>query len=512
MIIRPGTIVKDYKSEYIIEKVIGEGGFGYVYKAKNTTDGLTYAVKTMQYTFEDDSKLVAFQNEIKMATQVSSPNVITYKFTHDGTIFPELPPYIIMEYANQGTLTDILKSKKIQGMFLENKELIEMFIQLSNGMLTINEKLVHRDIKPDNILVHNSKLKITDFGLSKLAGERTRTMSFKGYGTLKYIAPEAWNSDKNTIQMDIYSMGIVFYELATLQHPYNVINENDISLWKDAHLYTAPINPKAINKQVSPTIASLIIKMLEKSTSKRFSNWDEIIKYLAVSKDEKSDTDGIIENMINTRLTVDSSIQKEKAATELKNKENSDFCKLVKYQYDVAIHNPLKEFIDRFNSQYPSGKIRLESIKSYNEKFLGDTIYLVSGKQIKLTIKAILDEDFYREREYRDIFGEIVRRKQLEMPLLRGRKILAWGGLYTDEQTGFNILLLEKPEEIYGEWILMENTNSGLSRDQRPEPFGFELSELEEEIGYVGAMHIYNTNTSMFDMGKFYKYIGQYNY
>lgn len=83
-------------------------------------------------------------------------------------------------------------------------------------MIAINAELVHRDIKPENILVSNDVLKISDFGLAKIASESTRTMSFKGYGTIPYIAPEAWNSDKNTIQMDIYSMGIVFYELATL--------------------------------------------------------------------------------------------------------------------------------------------------------------------------------------------------------------------------------------------------------------------------------------------------------
>jgi eukaryotic-like serine/threonine-protein kinase len=511
MIIKPGTIIKDENSEYVIEEVIGEGGFGFVYKVKNMTNGLIYAVKTVSTSFQDDSKLEAFQNEIKMAIQITSPNVINYIFAHDGTAFPELPPYIIMDYANQGTLTNILKKQKLSGNFFDNSQLLEMFIQLSNGMSSINAKLVHRDIKPDNILVDNSQLKITDFGLSKVAGERTRTMSFKGYGTLKYIAPEAWNNDKNTIQMDIYSMGIVFYELTTLQHPYKVVNDGDVSLWKEAHLYCIPDNPKNINRNISPTIASLIMKMLEKSTPKRFANWDEIMQYLATDKTEKSDIDGIINSMLNSRLQKDTTFQKEKTEEERKKKENADFCKLVKYQYNASIFSFLHKFIDNFNSKYPNGNIRLESNNNYNnEKMIKNTIKLVSGRVLEIEIIALLESDFIRTREYND-FGEIRKRTKIEMPLLNTRKVLAWGRLYTQEQTGFNIFLLEKTGEIYGEWVLMENTNSGLSRSRRPEPFGFDLSELEKEINLVKVTHIYNSKIFPLDINKFYEYIFKYN-
>ena len=93
-----------------------------------------------------------------------------------------------------------------------------MFLQLASGMKHINSILVHRDIKPDNILIVDDVLKITDFGLAKYAEATTRSVTFKGYGTKEYCAPEVCKNEKNTIYMDIYSMGIVFYEIATLKY------------------------------------------------------------------------------------------------------------------------------------------------------------------------------------------------------------------------------------------------------------------------------------------------------
>lgn len=118
-----------------------------------------------------------------------------------------------------GTLTSLIENQKKTGVQFEKAFLLNVFAQLAEGMREISKFLVHRDIKPDNILICNGKMKISDFGLSKLAGENTRTLTFKGYGSTKYVAPEAWNNDKNTIQMDIYSMGIVFYELAFYLFP-----------------------------------------------------------------------------------------------------------------------------------------------------------------------------------------------------------------------------------------------------------------------------------------------------
>lgn len=223
MIITIGSKVKDGEGNtYTLTEELGHGGFGCVYKAECEADKSVYAVKTLLYSFGDEVTAASFKNEVKISSEVSGEHVIHYIYAHDGDEYPELPPYIIMEYAEGGTLADQIEERKKTNSPYSKEELRNLFLQLVDGMKSINKKLVHRDIKPENILICNGICKITDFGLAKVASESTRTMSFKGYGTLQYIAPEAWKSEKNTIQMDIYSMGIVFYELALLDYPYDI--------------------------------------------------------------------------------------------------------------------------------------------------------------------------------------------------------------------------------------------------------------------------------------------------
>lgn len=188
-------------------------------------------------SFFDKSSENAFKNEIQAALEVSGDNVIRYEFAHTGEKYPELPPYIIMEYANNGTLRDIINQRKRTKSFYSTEELFGIFRQLANGMNDINSLLVHRDIKPENILLCGSVLKITDLGLSKVAVEKTRTITFKGGGTPLYMSSEAWDFSKNTIQMDIYSKGIIFYELAALEYPYSPMPRTQEDA-KNLHMYS----------------------------------------------------------------------------------------------------------------------------------------------------------------------------------------------------------------------------------------------------------------------------------
>ena len=274
MFLTVGIAVKDNNgNSYLLDEIIGRGGFGYVFRAHREKDNKVFAVKTSFPSFDDSSLAQAFKNEIRAALKVVGDNVIHYEYVHDGDSFPEYPPYIIMEYADGGTLKDTLEKRRACRKLLTNDELSSIFIQLAKGMRVINEQLIHRDVKPDNILLCDGVLKISDFGLSKVVAEQTRSFSFKGGGTPLYMAPEAWDYSKNTIQMDIYSMGIVFYELATLQYPYLLPKDCTTDDCKSAHLYSSIQSLPSRNANLSPHLVSIINRMLEKSTRRRFSSW-----------------------------------------------------------------------------------------------------------------------------------------------------------------------------------------------------------------------------------------------
>jgi serine/threonine protein kinase len=504
MIIKPGTIIYDNdKNKYIIIDSEGTGGFASVFKIERENDKSIYALKTLLESYSDDKLLRGLINEANLATNIIHQNVIKYLFFHDGSMFNELPPYIIMEYANQGTLWEIIQKQSAKKEFLPNNELRQYFNDLINGMEVINAKLIHRDIKPKNILIKDDILKISDFGLSKIVEEKTRTLSFKGFGTAEYAAPECWKNDKNTIKMDIYSMGVVFFELATLQHPLKINNTNESINWQDVHLFQAPQKPEKINTNITPVFSQVILKMLEKDTSKRFNNWGEIRDELRKESLPKTNNTVLIDTMLKRRLDIDSKIQAEQLEKQKRETEIEEFKKIVNYQFVKDIIEPLGNLIKEFNVHYLNGKIQLQ-LEGKNKC----RIRLVSGRLLILEINELIDEDFYR-RVVIDDYGRQSSTMRLERPLFNKKKIMAWGCLRNQYGKGFNILLIEKEGEVYGEWVILWNTNSGLGNRRPVEPFAFDFFEIEKEIKYVGMMHACRTQVKNFQIDDFVKFLDE---
>lgn len=114
MIITIGSRVKDRDGEtYLLTEELGHGGFGCVYKAVRDKDKAIYAVKTLLYSFANEDAVHSFKNEIALSERIAGENVVHYEYAHDGEEYPELPPYIIMEYANGGTLREKLEERKV---------------------------------------------------------------------------------------------------------------------------------------------------------------------------------------------------------------------------------------------------------------------------------------------------------------------------------------------------------------------------------------------------------------
>lgn len=505
MIITEGSIVyNDKEKELIVERFIGSGSFGDVYYVTDTDKNTAYALKTIRNPF-DSTLYKAFINEGKLATEIDHKNVIKYHFFHDGTIYDSLPPYILMEYAEGGTLYDMLYKNIENSRFFENNELKSLFTDLINGMEAINSKLVHRDIKPDNILIDNGVLKITDFGLSKVVAEGTRTSTFKGFGCIQYLAPEGWNFSKNTIQMDIYSMGIVFYEMACFKHPFNV-DSNDIRDWEQAHLYQAAEPISRINSEISPIIDQMISHMIAKKQSERFKDWQSIREFLQRDNLPETKNSSIIDEALTIRLERIKKNEEKRLEEERKQKEIDDYINVIKYQFTETVINPLLEFSEEFNKKAGNN---LFTTRITNDGFR--LTFGVSGSaDVVISLVPILERDFYRKRQVND-HGRRVTVTELEIPKYQNRKLMAWGFVRGSDGRGFNLLLVENKDEEYGSWYTLTNYNHITVRSQRlPEPFPFELNELEKEIRLIRAVHIYRTEDRVLNIDIIKKFIAEY--
>ena len=522
MLITIGSKVKDKEGNtYRLTEELGHGGFGCVYKAVCDADNKIYAVKTLLYSFGDEATANSFKNEVKLSSEVSGEHVIKYIYAHDGDEYPELPPYIIMEYAEGGTLSDLIEDRRRNNNPYSKEELVALFRQLVSGMSSINSKLVHRDIKPENILICNDTCKITDFGLAKIASESTRTMSFKGYGTLQYIAPEAWKSDKNTIQMDIYSMGIVFYELATLDYPYD-LTSNDIDAYRNAHLFSRIKGTNDLKNILGPDIASIIVTMLEKPTQKRFKSWEEIEKQLGNPSLESSGNLGnIVSLAIEKKIETDTKRQQKIEEENKARKEKEEFCNIVKAQFESII----VDFFERFSEEY---NVHLSG--NDNCKFESNTrgyqsleqfsyhLTIPSVTNISIRCKVILPNSFSRTVDVDRVYGYSFgygpgygKREYIYTPQYKNKNIMGWVEIENSTGLGFNLWLVQT-EDLYGDWYILKNRNNGIHVTQyepKKEPFAFKLDELDEALKGISAFSLYSSDVELFDEQKFAAIVGQ---
>jgi eukaryotic-like serine/threonine-protein kinase len=235
-----GQVVAGPNGEsYKLSDFLGRGAFGEVYRGVGEVTGTVIAVKLLRLgELSDETSRAALLNEIRAAQQIEHPNVVRVLHIDNGSI-PGLGPYACMEYVSGGNLARLLRAQAQAGTPVPLPRALEMMIDISQGVRAINQKLIHRDIKPDNILVEGKTLKIGDFGISKFVDESTRLQTFKGGQHVAYMAPEGWMNDRNTFKIDVYAVGLVFFEILTARHPLiaKVKDQGNMRHWQDVHLY-----------------------------------------------------------------------------------------------------------------------------------------------------------------------------------------------------------------------------------------------------------------------------------
>jgi len=462
--------------QFELTDYLGAGAFGEVYRAEEKESGYIAAVKLLPLSgIQDPSVKQALLNEAQLATQISHPNVVAVLHVGEHS---DLGPYVLMEYVPGQTLERFLNARLAAHSNVSLGNAIEIMLHIAQGARAINEKLVHRDIKPDNIIISGNSLKIADFGISKLVAARTRTFTFKGGGPIRYMAPEAWQSQENTPKMDIYSVGLVFHEIFTLQHPLmrSVTDPSRIEAWRHAHLFEAPQDIRSMRADIPRPLAQLLSRMVAKRPADRPA-WDEVIAVLSssvVESEELEDINSIVEKAISRNNRV------ERA-------------RLVREQ-EIAATQDIERLYESSFKQLISGWDNV--VELFNAGFQGGTI---QKRQLRASVSFQ-----YVLPNASSIYVHLFPRKETDIKIT-GSTLIGGGVVGIDGAVSASLLLLkDSPEDLYGRWlaclvklmvaVVPQQALAHLSRRPPAEPFGFQCdTDFYEHIRYAGghATHIF---------------------
>lgn len=266
-----------FDSRYEIISEMGRGGMGAVFKAHDRVLKEIVALKTLRNSSVIDEKnLQRFKWEIKMARKISHPNVV--RIHHLG--YFEGTYYISMELIYGITLKEQIHA----GRDLPMDKKLDILVQISDALGAVHSlKIIHRDVKPQNILLDKDyRVKLVDFGISRISDMQGVTDTGEVMGTPEYMAPEQIKK-KIDHRSDIYSLGIVMYEFLTGELPFT--GDSPISILM-AHLKTDPLPPQTIVPDIGEGLQRIVLRCLEKSPSKRYQSMSELANDLLAFKQE----------------------------------------------------------------------------------------------------------------------------------------------------------------------------------------------------------------------------------
>jgi serine/threonine protein kinase len=283
-----GSTISHYK---ILEK-LGEGGMGVVYKAQDTKLDRLVALKFLpQHVSASDQDKARFIQEAKAAAALNHPNICTIYGVEESSFVPqggtsadgrEGQMFIEMEFVEGQTLRD-------KGMNVPLKQSIEIGIQLADGLAAAHEKgIVHRDIKPENIMLQkDGRVRIMDFGLAKLKSATRLTKAGSTVGTTGYMSPEQVQGMESDHRSDIFSLGVILYELFSGQSPFKGVHETAIN-YEIVNVDPDPIS--TVKPDIAPELDGVILECLAKEQSERYQSVAEVAKELRRYKRESSRT------------------------------------------------------------------------------------------------------------------------------------------------------------------------------------------------------------------------------
>ena len=260
---------KRLDGRYEIREIVGEGGMARVYKAFDNQENRLVAIKILKEEFlSNDEFLRRFKNESKAIAMLSHPNIVN---VYDVS-FGDLIQYIVMEYIEGITLKEFIEKEGS----LRWKDAVHFTIQILKGLQHAHDKgIVHRDVKPQNIMVlADGTIKVTDFGIARFSRSDQRTITDKAIGSVHYISPEQARGEKTDEKADIYSVGVMLYEMLTGKLPFQAESAVSVAI---TQLQRDPQLPTEINASIPLGLEQITMHAMQKSQDKRYQTASEML-------------------------------------------------------------------------------------------------------------------------------------------------------------------------------------------------------------------------------------------
>ena len=264
------NIGRKLDGRYEITELIGVGGMADVYKATDILEDKTVAVKILKTEFADNEEFVRrFRNESKAIAVLSHPNIV--KIFDVG--FTEKIQFIVMEYIDGITLKEFMEQQGV----IKWKDCIHFITQILRALQHAHDRgIVHRDIKPQNIMLFSDgTIKVMDFGIARFAREEGKTISDKAIGSVHYISPEQARGDVTDEKSDIYSVGVMMYEMLCGVKPFDGDNPVSVALM---HMQNEAQPLREVNDSVPEGLEEIVIRAMQKEAPKRYQSASEMIK------------------------------------------------------------------------------------------------------------------------------------------------------------------------------------------------------------------------------------------
>lgn len=271
---------KRLDGRYEIREIIGVGGMAVVYKAYDTIDDRLVAVKILkEELLENQEFRRRFKNESKAIAVLSHPNIVK---VYDVGLGDRIQ-YIVMEHIDGITLKEYIKS---QGT-IRWKDALHFAEQVLKALQHAHDKgIVHRDIKPQNMmLLPDGTIKVTDFGIARFSRSEHRTMTDKAIGSVHYISPEQARGEVTDEKTDLYSVGVLLYEMLTGRLPFDAENAVSVAIMQ---LQNEPAKPRTINPTIPEGLEEIILRAMQKNRGQRYQSAAEMLKDIEQFKQNPS--------------------------------------------------------------------------------------------------------------------------------------------------------------------------------------------------------------------------------